>query len=194
VDFKYLNKEYTQIGNVCATASYGIIVEYFSQSKYPLTKFFTEYLNRHNLNDFKKIAEIAKGGSKVVRKFREDKIDEHFHNYCRTNDDKRGFEYIVELHNENFFQTNSYCEVIRYNAKKILLDKDEIQSLREELKKGGLAMVLYQVTAGLLHSVVVGYDVQRGDYFMRDPNKNEIIYEDILLTKEITEYILFNGK
>ncbi len=191
---RYINTKYTQTADVCATASYGIIIEYFSEGKYSLLKFFNEYLSKHKLINFAEQENLRKKGRVEFNQYREDKITKHFHNHCKKKVDKRGFQYIVEFHIDNSFKTSGYCDIIKSKAQLTPIERGEVLQLREELKRGGLAMVLYPVSNNTLHSIVVGYDPTRERYFKRDPNNKEMIFEDFLLSNPITEYILFDEK
>ena len=190
MNLNYINAEYQQLGNVCATASYGIIVEYFSNKKYSVNLFLNNYIKKFKVN-LKDQPSISKQGQKKLREYRESQLSEHFHKECKENGDKRGFEFIVEFHNNNSFNTLEYCKIKKYKAQLIAIDRREILELRDELKSGSLAMVLYPIREGNLHSIVVGYDPKNQKYFKREPNDKEIKFEDFLSTNVLTEYILF---
>ena len=192
IDIKIKNTEYTQTSDVCATASYGIIIEYFSNGKFSRNLFFEDYLKKHKLIKPQELDAVRKVGAKAIRQLKEKKIYDYFLTYCKSSNDKRGFTYIKEIHDNDEFKTNEYCKITKSKAQLEFISKAEVLELREELKKGGLAMVLYDFPNGGSHSIIIGYDSESNKYFKRDPNYKDIIYEDFLAVNEIREYILFN--
>lgn len=190
MELKYINTEYQQTGNVCVTASYGIVVEYFSKSKFTVNKFLNDYLSKYKV-DLKNQSIIAKQGQRKLIGYRENQLSAHFHKICRENGDKRGFEFIKEIHNEDIFNTLQFCSIVSSKAQKEYIEQLEVDLLREALKKGGLAMVLYKVSENSLHSVIVGFDKENQLFFVRDPAQKGVKYEEVLSIHRITEYILF---
>jgi hypothetical protein len=193
VDINLINKVYKQKGDVCALASYSIIIEHYSKKEADMQKVFANFIDFFpDLN--KKITKVLnKTDSKDRLLMKENLISNEFHSHCRNDHDKRGFDFFVELHNLNSIKTGCYCTVIKSKAQKSTnISKTEVLEIRENLKLGGLAMILYFTTNGG-HSIVVGYDKDKKAYFKRDTNTREIEYEDFLESNNICEYIWFSN-
>jgi hypothetical protein len=154
---KELNISYKQKSGASVTASYGIIIEYFYEGEYPLDVFFENYRNYFHLD-------MPPG------KNQEEIITKHFQESCYQNE-KRKLEFIQELHHENIFNTRTYCGIAQTGADAFPLPTEDLMRLRDKLRDGGLAMVLYDATRTLVHSIVLGYDTHRQQFFKRDPSK-----------------------
>jgi hypothetical protein len=183
-DLDYINKSYKQQADVCAMASYGAIIEYFSEGRINIHKVFDQYIKSQNLPN------RSFGKALIIRK--EEAITKHFHEHCQPID-MRGFAFIQQLHNADSIETRDICEIKSWNALRVKITDNEIQLIRSELiDNEALAMVLYKVSDRLFHAVTIGYDSQTNEYFCKDPEKKAVFNEDILSTKNITEYIVFN--
>ena len=164
-----------------------------NHNKFEMQKVFANFIDFFpDLN--KKITKVLnKTASKDRLLIKENLISNEFHSHCRNDHDKRGFDFFVEMHNLNSIKTGCYCTVIKSKAQKSTnISKTEVLEIRENLKLGGLAMVLYFTAIGA-HSIVVGYDKDKNEYFKRDTSTRKIEYEDYLATNEICEYIWFSN-
>jgi hypothetical protein len=93
----------------------------------------------------------------------------------------------------NELRTKDYCRVIDARASLQVIDNINIKSIRDKLvNNNALGMVLYKVSEGKYHAVVIGYDPVNNYYFYKDPNEANFQIGDILSQKEITEYIVFD--
>ena len=183
-----INIVYQQAGDICVLASYGIIMDYFSNKSVSIDAVYNCFVNQ-----FPELSEyVKKRKAHHFRKDIENQIANKYHDYCMNNGDIRGFNYIARLHNSNLFKTRSFCVIIGNDAvKEGFISISERQKLRENLKlKGGLAMVLFPAPVGW-HTIVVGFASNQG-YFLRDPNDNQITNSDFLAHHEISEYIWFS--
>jgi len=193
VDINFINEGYKQKGDVCALASYSIIIEHYSRRVVKMQSVFSNFVSYFpDLN--KKITKVLnKTHANERSKVKENLISMEFHNYCKSANDKRGFDFFVELHNANALNTRCYCHVIKSKAlKSENIDVNEVAIIRENLKSGGLAMVLF-FTSEDAHSIVVGYDKDKNEYFKSDTNARKIEYEDFLDLNMICEYIWFSN-
>lgn len=181
-----INKGFTQLSNICATASYGTVIEYFSEGKVLIEHVLGRYVDKFNVFP----------SSPKVYYFREkhELIYDHFHNYCRKRN-MRGFDLIKQLHNGNELQTKGYCQILDSDASLDVVTDQKLASIREKLiNHNSLAIILYKVSANVYHAVTVGYDSSNKNYFYKDPNLPEYQTGDILSQKEITEYIVFSDE
>lgn len=177
-DIKIINKKYTQSGSICVLASYAIVIDYFSSND--IQKTLTNYMNYANLSD------------KKNKKKNHELISNEFHNHCIPLN-KRGFDYIVELHNGNDLDTGSSCKIIDHLAQLTSINQNIINTIKETLKENEtLAMILFKSGPKMSHAVVVGWDDNSESYFYRDPERKGIIKEDIFIN-DIQEYILFQN-
>jgi|GEM_PF-5531735 len=176
---------YTQTGNVCVFASYSIIINYFSKGRKKITALLNKYVEVYNTN--------PTGNSALQL---EDSIYHHYHSYCKANK-LRGFEFIRDQHLNDKFSTYNYCtpKIIAVNNNHTVLPSHHNISLRKKLKRGGLAMVLYQSGNKLFHSIVIGFDKRKGGFFIRNPQQFQnhplLSRTDFLKNNDILEYILF---
>ena len=103
-------------------------------------------------------------------------------------------EYIQDLHNNLDWGKSDSCTILKCHAQKIALAKNDIREASEELKtEDRLLMAVYSNdrTGKNNHCVVVGWDSETSQYFVRDPNEDSAEYKDIFKMNEINEYILF---
>jgi len=174
---EFINTLYRQRKGASVQAAYGIVIEYFSRGDYPLLVFFKNYKNYYDIPQ--------PSGIKI-----ESVISKHFYDHCDRNH-KMKFEFVHEFHLSNLFNSRMYCRVALCKSNFLPINHDEVMELRYTLIDGGLAMVIYNISSGHFHCVVLGFDRVYRRFFTRDPAKNEIIFEDFLSHHSITEYILF---
>lgn len=183
-DKDFINKTFKQEGSVCAMASYGTVIEYFSNGNLKIEKVLDRYINFFSLIYF------SVGKNKIGNKHKE--ISKHFHSYCIPKN-LRGFDFIKQLHEDDSFDTKQFCQIVLSNAQLHKISDTEIEILRKELvDNDAIAIVLYKVDNNHSHAVTIGYDTFNNCYFSKDPEKNKIDTEDIISTKEICEFIIFN--
>lgn len=191
VDLKYINKGYKQQGNVCTLASYAIVIEHYSQGTIDKNKVFASFVNFFPDLEVKIKKTLAKTLPVNRRGEKEKLIYNEFIHYCQqVRNDIRGFDFFVELHDTDILETLGVCNVIKSNAQTINLPDAEVLELRDNLKLGGLAMIM---TNNGAHAIVVGYDLQKQEYFKRDTNDTDYEFEDFLSSNKITEYIWFSN-
>lgn len=190
MNFKFLNKKYLQTGGICLMASYGIILEYFSSGKYKIEKLLIDYNNKFNPSQEMLIWSLSNRACYKTTSDLEDLICAHFHYECIELRKITGSQYIKELHSSDVLNQLQYCRVsdIAYSPSGI--EKNTLTKLSEELKFGGLAMVLYAVE-DRFHSIVIGYNEVENKYFKRDPQSTNNEYEEFFEKNKITEYLLF---
>lgn len=174
---EYINTIYRQKRGASVQAAYGIVIEYFSRGDYPLSVFFKNYKSYFDIHQ--------PSGLKI-----EGIISKHFYDYCDRNE-KMKLEFVHEFHLSNLFNSRMYCRVALWKANTLPIEPEEVMELRYTLIDGGLVMVIYNISPGHFHCVVLGFDKLYRRFFTRDPAKEEIIFEDFLSHHEITEYILF---
>jgi len=191
VNIKYINKGNKQDGNVCVIFSYGIIIEHYSKGKFKINDVISKFI--YFLGVQHKISEMMIGTvipEKLKASLRQNIIYKEFKNYCKVNNKMRGFELINKLHKGNELETKEYCTIINCKTDKgNPISKKEIDILKNGLKDCGLAMLLYNNGS---HSIVVGFDKGKNKYFKRDPNDDNVKYEDFFKGNQITEYIWFS--
>jgi len=178
-----VNKIFTQKGDVCVMASYGTVIEYFSDKSLKIDKVFDQYISHFQLH----YRSVGKKGLANKHK----SVADHFHAYCIPKN-MRGFNFIKQLHEDNTLGTKDYCCIIHSNAILYKISEEEINDIRQALENNNaLAIVLYKIDATNAHAVTIGYDEKNNCYFIKDPVSNKIIEDDILAHKEICEYIVF---
>ncbi len=191
-----IDVNYVQQGGVCVWASYSIIIDYYSNKFINHTQIFSRFID-HLRPEFDSLITntLATGPVGQMERTKENLITDIYQKHCVNNGDIRGFDYITDLHNTNILGTKEYCVVKGNKAVKTgSIPQSEKMGLRDDLKNiGGLAMVLYPEYRDW-HSIVVGYDSGKNNYFKRDPNKNKICNDDFLLKENICEYIWFSDK
>mgnify|MGYP000956196279 FL=1 len=184
-DIDYIDKHFKQQDNVCALASYGTVLHYFSEGEISVDNLLLRYSRRF------KIKPTASTGSNL--KALQKSICEHFHGYCNPKQ-MRGFEYIKQLHEQDEIKTKEYCQIVAAKASLESISQADIDLIRRELENSdSLAIILYKVNETLYHAVTIGYDSVTGKYFFKDPERNSITIEDLLNNNLITEYILFRA-
>ena len=173
-----INSGFCQIGPCCVVASYCIILAYFSEKR---------------VGDFMKLYCQFNNITADSKREREQKIADYYGNYCRECG-LRGLEYIKELHSNHSFGEDSRCTVLASEAEKTPLVDEIVKDIAEKLKIGDrLLMVVYNniPNGDSCHCVVIGWDSNKSQYFVRDPEKDRPEYMDIFKQKCINEYILF---
>jgi len=185
-DTNFINNKFQQEpgSNVCAMASYSLVIEYFSDQNLKIEQVLSKYIQ------YFKIYVQSKKGNYIFKKHKA--VSDHFHyDYCFP---KRlsGFDFISQLHNNDWLGTKKYCEIVSTKFTDILVGSDQIELIRNELTKNdSLAIILYKTDSGNLHAETIGFDEELNGYFHKDPEKSQYLWEDILSNKEITEFIIF---
>ncbi len=194
IEAKKINTSYQQAGNICMFASYSIIINYFSKNIITHKDIYPKVIKQFPGFSKKIKTQLTTTHGNDRQKVVEDMISEKYHEYCRSNGDIRGFNYIANLHDTDALATKNYCKIKGKDAIKFgHIPENDRDQLRDNLKmEGGLAMVLFPVSPNS-HAVVIGFDTNDG-YFIRDPNCNQIEFIDFLNTNDITEYIWFSNK
>lgn len=182
---KYFNQNYTQSEDVCAMASYGLVIEYYSKGEVTIAEVLDKYDNKFQLEYFN----IAKH----KQRNKEKAISDHFHMVCKPMD-KRGFQYIKELHEDNVLGTAKYCKIVSSEALKTKITDDELENVRREIiENNSLVMLLYRVRDEIHHAVVLGRNEEEQAYLIRDPARAQLEASSAFLKSEITEYIVFSA-
>lgn len=183
-DIDFINQSFRQEDGICAMASYSTIIEYYSDEELKIEQVIDKYISVFQLTYFSVGKNKRKNKHKVVFT--------HFHDYCRPLN-KRGFDFIADLHNNNLLDTNQFCQIIANKAQLHSISEDDIAKIRTELiENEALAMILYKVDDSNFHAVTIGYDTEEQSYFYKDPEKPKIEKKDLLSEKDIWEYIIFN--
>lgn len=190
MNLEYLNKNYTQTGGVCVTATYGIILEYFSDGEYKIENFFEDYQEKLKPTQEMLDWSLENGACYRTSNNVEDLICAHFHYECIDIKKISGYRYIEELNSANTFSELKYCTIVDKKHSSSSIENETSIRLRKKLESGGLAMALYN-TGSTYHSIVIGFDNEKNKYFKRDPQTLNIVYEDFLRENRITEYLLF---
>ena len=167
-------------------ASYGTVIEYFSNKNVTIEQVLTRYLNHFKINV------TSKKGDFITKKH--ELIYDHFHNgYCFPKN-LSGFDFISQLHNDNILETLDSCQIGPCKFTSDIINDDQINLIRNELlDEETLAIILYKTNINTLHAEAIGFDNERNEYFHKDPEKTRYEFGDILSTKEITEYIIFKA-
>jgi len=106
----------------------------------------------------------------------------------------RGFEFIKQLHENDELGTKQYCQIVYVKATLDPIDQTDIKLIKSELENNdSLAIILCKITDNQYHAVTIGYNAITGKYFCKDPEQKNIIIEDYLNNKVITEYIVFKN-
>jgi hypothetical protein len=193
-NLEFMNKKFVQDGNICALASYGIVIEYFSKGKMDCEHVLGNYFEKYNLYD--------KTTGVFYFKEKHKLIYEQFHEVCRRKK-INGFTYISQLHDKNDLQTSDYCQIIDIQAPGTLIVEKDLFPIREILKdQDALLMVLYKsgeetinnVTNVFFHAIIIGYDNTQNKFFYKDPSIPMYQMEDIIFQKAIYEFIVFTKK
>jgi hypothetical protein len=183
-----INSEFSQKGPICVMASYGIVLEYFSYEKIKVRDVLMRYLKYYKLNSHK-----FETKNKSAKQHNE--ITKHFHEYCVPKN-LRGFEFIVELHNNDKLGITKYCNIEKSNALQETIPVKEVDFVKSYLKDNddSLAMVIYPIDQRTMHTVVVGFDYNEQKFFVKDPEKTLPFYNDIFDNIQVYEYIIFQGQ
>jgi len=184
-DIQYVNPNFIQRAAICAVASYGTIIQYYSSDEISVENVLTRYLDH-----FKIRVNAPKG---KMFQYQQKAITKHFHqDYCGPKN-MRGFDFIKIIHNSNLFGTNLYCQITASQAYLHAISQEELTLIENEIKnEEALAMILYKVNAKQFHAVIIGYDPIEEEYFYKDPEKAKIIKRNLLHSKEIWEFLIFN--
>lgn len=163
-------------------SSYSIIINYFSRNKLDVEKLLGDYCNYMNIPE------------ELSKKDREKEICKAYHAYCLPIN-KRGFDYIKELHEKNELGTREICDVFYSEFLVEPVSSDTIDRVKNSLKQDDrLLMALYPYSTKEFHAIVIGWDTEQEFFFVKDPNiiepfKAENIFNQI----QIYEYILFKA-
>jgi hypothetical protein len=176
-----INNNFEEHENICVMASYGTIIEYFSNKEIKIEQLLSNYFEKYLFNITSEFSDIKK---------KHDLIFKHFHIYCKEHK-LRGFDYVKRLHEKNELNTRKYCQIFESRASLEEIDDNCKESIRNYLTiYEALVMVLYKVTGGN-HAIIIGYDSDNKNYFYKDSTNPKSQNDDILSQKEITEYIIF---
>jgi hypothetical protein len=179
------NKSFVQKGAICVMASYGIVIEYFSNNIFTIDHLLDNYVNEFNIS--------CSSFSQNIQAKKHENISKHFHTYCRENNNMRGFDFIKQLHDENKLGTNKFCRIIGFKAQLQKISDEDICLIQKELiDNEAVAIVLYKANNSNFHAVAIGFDTAKKTYFYKDPEMNKIGNGNILSRKEIWEFIIFN--
>ncbi len=185
MDSNKIDLTYSQEGGVCVFASYAIIMNCFSKGQRTISDLINSYVQKFN----------TKPSSKRTIDV-ENSIQKHYFGHC-VEYKLRGFNFIANCHNSNFFDTQNLCSivsvVVNRDQNPLSCDNNKFLKDRLLLNTESLAMVL--IDEGN-HTIVVGYNEIEKSYFFRNPTSNDgqvLTSEDILATKEIYEFILFEN-
>lgn len=178
---------YKQVAPACLMVSYGTIIEYFT------------YRNKHVdsvLHDYRKkfIGKLPAYKTGKLLETLENCVYKHIHSQCLPID-RRGCDYLHDMHENDDIKTYDDCEIISWSAPTppSPITQNEIDDIKKELEENdSVALVLYPSEGGM-HTVVVGFDTNDGNYFCKDPNKSNSEKIDILSTHLIYEYIVFSA-
>jgi hypothetical protein len=193
-NIEFINKSFAQDNGICALASYGIVIEYFSKGKINCEQVLTNYFEKHNLYD--------KTTGDFYFKEKHKLIYEDFHKVCRRKK-INGFTYISQLHKNNDLETSDYCKIIDVQTPGTLIVEKDLFPIREILKDSdSLVMVLYKSGEETIdnaknvyfHAITIGYDNTQNKFFYKDPMIPMYQMEDIIFQKDIYEYIVFTKK
>jgi hypothetical protein len=175
-----INNSFEEHENICVMASYGTIIEYFSNKEIKIEQVLINYFEKYLFSITSEFPDIKK----------HDLIYKHFHIYCGEHK-LRGFGNVKRLHENNELNTRKYCQIFESHASLEEIDNNCKESIRNYLTiNDSLVMVLYKVPEGN-HAVVIGYDSDNKNYFYKDSTNPKYQYGDIIPQKEITEYIIF---
>lgn len=190
-EIELINNEFVQFGDVCALASYGTVIEYFSKKIVRVEQVLSNYFEKYNLYD--------KTSEDFYFKEKHKLISEHFHKSCEKKK-IHGFKYIKQLHENNDLETGDYCKILDIQTEGELIVEKDLFNIRDILRdQDALTMVLYYVGEEMIqnvlkkyyHAITIGYDTNQRKYFYKDPSKSGYEVDDILFQKAIYEYIVF---
>ncbi|MBK7438667.1 MAG: hypothetical protein IPI77_18390 [Saprospiraceae bacterium] len=187
IDLQYLNQSYKQTGGLCVMACYGLILEYYSKSTYPIGQFYNEYLSHFNPDQAILDWARSTGVCYPSPNNNENSICAHYHHECiKTYSGIRGLQFVKMLHVSDFLDQLQYCKIVSSEFDTKPLPRNVTDALRPDLASGGLAIVIIPE-----HAILIGFDPAMRQYFIRDPLTTQIVYEDFLGSNEISEYLLF---
>jgi hypothetical protein len=176
-----INNSFEEHEDICVMASYGTIIEYFSNKEIKIEQLLSNYFEKY----------LFSITSEFDIKKKHDLLFKNFHRYCEEHN-LRGFDYVKRLHENNELNTRKYCQIFESRASLEEIDDNCKESIRNYVTtREALVMVLYKVTGGN-HAVTIGYDSNDKNYFYKDSNNPKYQNDDILSQKEITEYIVFS--
>lgn len=187
----FVNNDFAQSGSICALASYGTVIEYFSQKRIHTEQVLSNYFEKNDL------FERTSGVFYFVIKHT--LISEHFDEYCKPKD-LRGFDYIKQIHENNELGTRDYCRILDIKASDGLIVEEDLFRIRDVLRsQDALVMILYKSaeliqqdkTIEYYHAITIGYDITQKKYFYKDPLIPRYQIDDIMFQKAIYEYIVY---
>lgn len=157
INVKKIDSSFVQLAGCCLFSSYAIALNYFSNGQKSVQDIFNDYTKG-----------CVFGCGRDQHKF----IENKYHSICIPRD-FRGTEYVCMFHKISD-EFSSYCSV---DALIALRETQPLKTFEESIDLlktiDGLAIVVYRNGAGF-HTVVLGCDLKQ-DFFIRDPNKANII-------------------
>jgi hypothetical protein len=175
---------YKQIEAACLMVSLGTIIEYFTERKKQVGSILNDYQEK-----FFELPQHSNGQRQMTL---EKAVKDHVHGFC-TPIDMRGAKYIEKLHLGDEISTLGDCKLISCEAPtpQAPINDKLIQELKTNLEsKDSLALIIYATSSGM-HTVVVGFDSEKGVYFCKDPNENSARIITDFPKYDIYEFALF---